>query len=145
MTISYGDICHQVANTLKGAQGVKRVEAFDQIQESISVLPTLHVYMDAGDIDSETDRSTYGAGVRVWRVTIKIDGYARVRSHISTDLKEQMALTDAIDTILSTQDGETMYGTPYIRAHHWSWERGSLMYGTKDYAAVTFTLKLTIF
>jgi hypothetical protein len=142
--ITYADICHQVADALKGISGAT-VQAYDEIQESIAVYPTLHVYLDGGETGNEgTDRLTYGAGTRVTTCTIKVDGYARVRSHIFADMAAQIDLADAIDNVLSAQV-ETLYGTPHIKAHHWSWERGILEYAKKDYAAVTFTLTLTIF
>lgn len=145
MSITYAALCDAVADSLRSISIVKTVESFDEISESIGAVPTLHVYPDSGDVgDGDTDRSTFNANVRVTTLTIKIDAYARARSHIMQDIAAQVALIDAIDTRLSAQTG-ALYGSAYIRAHHWSWERGTLSYANKDYASATFTLKLTIF
>lgn len=142
--ITYKTICHQVADALKGVPSAT-VQAYDEIQENIAVFPTLHVYLDGAEVgDEHTDRLSYGAAVRVTTVTVKIDGYARARSQMFADMAAQVDLADHIDNVLSAQVDQ-LYGTPHIKAHHWTWERGVLEYASKDYAAVVFTLTLTVF
>lgn len=145
--ITYAALCHAVADVFRDVEGIKRVEAFDEIEESVSVFPTLHVYPDTGEVDDaneKADRATFGAGVRVTKLVIKVDGYAQARSHLKRDLKDQMALVDRIDATLSEQV-ELLYGLEAVHAHRWHWETGTLPYNNKHYAGVVFTITLTVY
>lgn len=147
--ITYGDICRQVANYLRMTAGVRRVEGIDEMSEGVPELPILRVYVVSGETDSggdDTERATFGAGVRRTTATIQVDGIARQRSHMREDMQAQMNLIDAIDARLSELKGVPLFGLQGVQAARWSWER--MAYTVSDsieYVGARFEIVLTIF
>lgn len=147
-TITYGQLVKAVASTLAGAPAVGRVQAYDAISESVPDTPLLQVYAESGEVDaqSDTDRTSFGGGVQVSRLTVQVDGYARRRSHIGEDLQAQMALVDAVDARLSEQRLGLAFGLSAVKSFKWTWERTTFEdVEGHTYAGVRFTLELTIF
>jgi hypothetical protein len=149
--ITYGQICKDIAAAMATANLAKAVQAYDQITEGIPITPLIQVYADSGEVDTSgrNDRTTFKAGVRQTLFTVIFDGYARTRSQLQVDLKEQMALIDAIDAWLNTQAGEPIMGTSGIRALHWRWERTTFSRGEGQsaisYAGCRFTVDCWIY
>lgn len=143
--ITYGQIVKALAGALRH---VARVEAYDQISESIVETPTIHVYAESAEVDSagDTDRSSLSGAVRVTTIIINADGYARQRSHLAQDLRAQMDLIDRIDEAL-LRSRPPFYGLPDIKAVSWGWERATLAHGdpATEYAGVRFTIEITVF
>ncbi len=148
--LTYGEIVKAVAAALKTANGVKRVQAYDEITESIPDWPLLQVYAESGEVDvssGDMKQSAFGGGVQQTSLVINIDGYARRRSHLGADLKAQMELIDAVDAKLCAQ--EKPYFLDGIHGLHWTWERATLLSGkgegATEYAGCRFKLQVTIF
>ncbi len=149
--LTYGHICKAIATALKTTTGVIRVEAYDELSEGVPDWPMLQVYPDNGEVDTgseDTERATFGAGVRRTSMLIIVRGYARPRSHLAEDLKAQVELIDAIDARLSDQK-QKPFGVPGIRAFNWKWERATYSFAEGDvkstYAACQFTIEVTVF
>ena len=149
--VGYGEIAKAVANTLRATTGVKRVEDYTQLGETIADSPCLQVYPTGGNVDAgdgETDRTTFSAGVRQTEMTVIVDGYARMRSNLREDIKAQVALADAVDAQL-VMTTAPLFGIPAIKAMRWAWEAIEFKYGGGDtapvYSGVRFTLTLTVY
>ncbi len=149
--LTYADIIKAVATSMTTTTGVKRVQAYDEITESIPEWPLLQVYAESGEVDTgndETDRSSFGAGVRQTEMVIRVDVYSRRRSNIGEDLKAQMDLIDAIDAKF-VQQVKPFFGLENIQAFRWKWERATLLSGKGDgateFAGCRFTLTLVIY
>lgn len=146
--VTYSDISHAVANTLKIAKGVKKVEAHDELSESITVTPLLQIYPQKGNTDAvgENDRAVFNAAIRRNTSTIIVDGYARQRSHRALDIKAQVDLIDAIDTVLVQQKKSPLFGLNDIQTFSWEWER--VYFGDENtpiYAGCKFTITIWIY
>lgn len=151
MSVTYGTLCKSVADALKTVDAIKRVYNYDELAESVTDAPMVQVYPDSGSVDAsgDTDRTTFSAGVRITQFTVIIDGYARRRSHLAEDMREQMKLIDAIDGLLVTQVNKPFFNNKAIQAFSWKWERAMLEYGggerAEQYAGCRFTLQLIIY
>lgn len=145
--VTYGDLCKAIATALKNAGVGKRVEAYDEISESIPEQRTLHVYFNDGDVTSgsDNDRKTFQASKRTTAITAVIDGYARRRSSLHDDLKAQMELIDEIDTYLCSQTALPLLGHADIKSFHWRWERSLFPYAKEDWAGCRFELEIWVY
>ena len=144
--ITYGSLCKAVATALQATAGVVHVQAYDELTESISDTPTLQVYLskDAAETDdSGIHQSTFGAGVRITRLNITIDCYARQRSHLADDMAAQMDIIDAVDAVLNQQKTAPFFGG--AKALHWTWKRLAMENADAEYAGAECTLTLWIF
>lgn len=135
------------ATTITGGLGVAHKP--DQMKENIVDTPTLQIYPVSGQTDpqGDTDRTTFGAGVRRTTIVLWCDYYARQRSHLGEDLDAVVDGMDAIINILEAQQVKPYFGNANIKAFAWGWEYVSFSYGEQEvkYSGVRFILTLTIF
>lgn len=144
--ITYASLCKAVATTLKDAHIAEQVQAYDELTEAIADTPTLQVYLkeDAAETDDTgIHQSTFQAGVRIARLTVIIDCYARQRSHLAQDMAAQMDIIDAVDAVLCQQVAAPFFGG--AKALHWTWKRLVLENAETHYAGAECTLTLWIF
>ncbi len=150
-TLTFDTVVSAVAARLATISGVT-VQNYDEITENIPDTPLLQVYFenaDSGSGDGESDRLTFGAGVRYTRLTVLVDGYARQRSYLGEDLAAQLALIDQIDGQLSAETADAVFGVVGVRALSWNIERVTFTMGdgssSEKYAGCRVRLTLTIF
>ena len=95
MSITLVQIVDAIESTLSAVSTLARSMSYDELTEGMNDYPTLQIYPEDGDQDpsGNTDRTTFGAGVRQTVFTIHADYYARQRSHIGEDMA---ALVDGI-------------------------------------------------
>lgn len=142
--ITYGSLCKAVATALVATPGVAQVQAYDALTESISDTPTLQVYFkNAVTDDTGIYQSTFRAGVRITKLDIMIDCYARERSHLAEDMAAQIDMIDAVDAVLALQTSAPFFGG--AKALHWTWRKVVLTAAEAEYAGAECTLTLWIF
>ena len=142
--ITFASLCKAVATALEATEGVAQVQAYDALTESISDTPTLQVYFkDAVTDDTGIHQSTFRAGVRITKLEITIDCYARQRSHIAEDMAAQIDLIDAVDAVLAQQVTAPFFGG--AKALHWNWKKAVLISADAEYTGAECTLTLWIF
>lgn len=156
MSLTYATACKAVADVFREKPGIKRVQVFDELTESIVDMPLVQVYPYSGSVDARNtnDRTTFSAVVRQTEFVIRADGYARRRSHINQDLKAQIDLIDAMDAALCAVT-TPLFGQAGIKGFSWKWERVTLAYGNTQevggggtrevYAGCEFTITLLIY
>lgn len=146
--ISLVQILTAIRDTLAPAPTLVRTQGFDELSEGIHDMPLLQVYPETGvqDPASDTDRTTFGAGVRQTDITIHADYYARQRSHMAEDMAALVAGVDAITNIMEEQDSQP-FGLEGIKAFRWHWQRVKFLYGDPQlpYVGVRFVIVLRVF
>jgi len=151
MSVTYRDICHQVGGALRRTAGIKQVQVLEEITEGVPETPLLQVYIQDSEVDvqAETERTTFGAGVRQTLVTVQVDGYARQRSHVGQDMGAQVAMMDAIDDVLSGEVDKPYFGLQGIQAFHWRLERVTFQFGDQTpggaYAGVMGEISIYVY
>ncbi|MCK6581194.1 MAG: hypothetical protein L6Q98_24145 [Anaerolineae bacterium] len=134
-----------IAETLGATAGVVRVQDAGDLGEGLLDLPAIQVYWQGSITEpgGETDRRTFGAGVRLTRLTFYADVYARQRSHLGEDMTRTLAL--AVQTVLEAQHQPPFFGLAGVRALRWNAERVTFDYGGAAYAGVRFVIETTVY
>ena len=149
MSITIAQIIDAIEATLSAAPTLARSMSYDELTEGINDTPLLQVYAEAGDQDptTNTDRTTFKAGVRQTNITINADYYAQQRKHIGEDMAALVDGIDAMTTIFEAQDTKPYFCLDGIRAFHWSWQRVTFDYGDPaiGYVGARFTLTIRVF
>lgn len=149
MTVSIADICDAITSALSAATGLSVAQSFDALGEGINDAPLLQVYPDAGEQDpsGQTERTTFGAGVRQTSLTVLADLYAKQRAFLAEDMGKLVGMVDAITNVLEQQDSTPPFGLAGIQDFKWSWRRVVFQYGDPDikYIGARFTLIMRIF
>jgi len=149
MAVTIAAICDGIANTLSATTGIASTKSYDEITEGIpgSECPRLQVYPDALEQGAgvATERMTFSAGVQPMRLTVFVDVFARVRSHIHLDLEAMVATLDNIIDTLQEQERPPFFNVPGIKSFTWSWRRATLRYGDNRYLGGRFTLIINFF
>ena len=136
-----------IAETLGSAAGISRAQDAADLTEGMPDLPALQVYWQSLSTDADsadTDRRTFGAGVRVSRLTFHADVYARQRSHLGEDMARVLELAEAVQTVLENQT-TPLFGEEHIQSCHWSAQRVTFDYAGASYAGIRFIIDLTVF
>jgi hypothetical protein len=125
MSVTYYDLVHAVGNTFKAIPSIKQVQVLEDIEEGVGDTPLLKVYYGDSETDAvgDTDRTSFDASIRQTVITVKVEGYARQRSHIGEDLRAQLDLIDRLDARLCEQVKQPYFGLPVIQVFHWKFER----------------------
>lgn len=143
------EIVDNVAETLRLVDTLARVMAPSELTENIPDVPLIQVYPETGQTDarSNTDRTTFRAGVRVSDVVVNVDVYARQRSHIGEDMAAVMLYMDEVINVLEAQKTSPYFNTHAIKAFSWTWQRTTFAYGdpATNYVGIRFVLTLTVF
>lgn len=149
MSITLAQILDAITTTLSASSTLKRAFSFDELNEGMNDMPALEVYPESGkqDATTNTDRTTFKAGVRQTEYLIYADYYARQRSHIGEDMKALVDGIDAMTTIFEAQDTKPYFGLVGIRAFQWSWARVSFVRGDPGlpYTGARFSLVVRVF
>lgn len=150
MSVTYYDLVHAVGSCFK-ALPTLTVQTLEEITEGIPTTPVLHVYFDDAETDAvgETDRTSLDGAIRQTAINVKVDGYARQRSHLGADLKAQLDLIDTLDTRLCEQTQKPYFGLPAIQVFHWKFERTTFVVGANPgavpYAGCALTIQLYVY
>jgi hypothetical protein len=138
-----------MADTVADATGLVRSERPGQLSDGINDWPLMQFYPDSGGQDpgGQTDRTTFGGGVRQTEVIVLGDLYAKQRTEIGEDMAALLPIIDAVVLVLEAQDSQPFFGVAGIQQFKWSWRRVIFEYGDKGAtkyigARFTFTLRL---
>jgi hypothetical protein len=145
-TTTTAQICDAIETTLSSATGLKRSETYNELSDGITETPTLQVYWESTeeDISGSTDRTSFGAGVRQDEHLFHGDLYVRQRSHIGEDMRDLMAMKDAIDAVLVAEKTKPYFGLAGIKAFRWRAERVTFVYGDPQIPFVGIRYYLTV-
>lgn len=150
MAITKAQICDAIADTLGDAASVARTQSFDELGESIGDTPLLQVYPGTTwqqDPSGNTDRTTFGGGVRQTILVIHVDLYAHRRARMSEDMAALVNTSDEIETILEEQDKKPYFGLVGIQAFSWLATRVVFVYTDQEikYAGVRYAITIRVF
>lgn len=149
MSITIGQILDAIEATLSTAPTLARSMSYDELTEGINDTPLLQVYIESGEQDptSNTDRTTFLAGVRQTELIVNCDYYAQQRKHIGQDMKALVDGIDAMFNIFEAQNSTPYFGLPGIQAFHYSFARDTFAYGAQsiNYIVARFTLTIRVF
>ena len=147
--VTLTQISNAVRDTLRWSNGIARAMSPADLKEGIPDVALLQVYPEnwATAVNSNTDRTTFKAGVRHSEVVFHIDVYAKVRANIGEDMDKVLQLTDAVITRLELQTQKPYFGLEGIKAFKWTGERVTFAYGDPQtsYAGSRFTLTFDLF
>ncbi|MDZ4768357.1 MAG: hypothetical protein SGJ24_04450 [Chloroflexota bacterium] len=147
MSVSISAINTAIAETVGTATGIVRVQDVPDLTEGAHDLPLVQVYWQSSVTDDEgsTDRLTFGAGVRLTRLTYHADVYARQRSHLGEDVAKTLALAEAVQTVLERERGGAFFGLAGVKALRWSAERITIENGGTQYMGARFIIDVWVF
>lgn len=149
MAITIAQICDALESVLGAAGPLVGSQSYDELQDgSLQDYPIIQVYPDAGiqSSQSNTDRRSFGAGVRQTELDIIVDLYAQQRTHLGEDMAALVGGIDALSTIFEAQDDLPYFGLAGIIAFQWRWERVTFIYGDAQlpYVGARFTITITV-
>lgn len=149
MAITMAAICDGIATTLSTATGIKTTKSYNKVTEGIpgTECPRLQVYPDALNqaLSLGTERYTMGAGVQPMDLTVFVDVFARVRSHVHLDIEAVVVTLDNLIDTLQDEEKPPFFGVAGIKSFTWTWRRATLLYGSKRYAGGRFTIIVRFF
>jgi hypothetical protein len=147
--VTIADIVQGVRAKMETVLGSTKSQALRTITEGVNDLPTIQTYFESLEQDpgGNTDRSTFGAGVRQTRVTVHVDVYGRQRSHIGEDMETLTNLVDGVVDVLEQEEKKPYFGIRGVKAYEWSAERVTFVYGDVEtrYAGTRFIVDFRIF
>jgi hypothetical protein len=139
-----------VADALVTAGDMNVARGYDELEEGVADEKTLEIYWEGIDLvstDSQTHKFTLGntqpVGVQE-DITIRIDYYARQRSHIGEDMQATVVGTNAIRAKLKEQNRQP-FGLDDAHTFQWRAERVTFERAGADYAGARFTLIFRVF
>jgi hypothetical protein len=139
------EICNAIETTLGAA--VTHSQAFDEITEAMTDAPMLQVYPEEGLMDERggSDRRTFKGGVRVERITIFADYYAKQRgAGIGEEMGVLVPGIDALMDIFKAQDTKPYFGLEGLEAFGAvNWRRVIFEYGEGKFIGARFTIPVT--
>lgn len=146
------EILNAIKLQLEGAPAFKQVQANETISEAIPEMALIQVYFERKAFqNTQTDRNTFGGRkatleppIRINKITINVDVYARQRSNIGTDMAAVVDAVDEVDEILEAQIHKPFFGLEQLQAFTYSCERVVFEYATVKYAGVRFVLDITV-
>jgi hypothetical protein len=151
MSVTYYAIVHAVGNTFKAMPGIQQVQVLEEIEEGVPDTPLLKVYYEDSETDAvgDTDRTTLDGTIRQTAITVRVDGYARPRSHIGEDQRAQLELIDRLDARLCEQMTKPYFGLPAIQVFHWKFTRVTYQVGAPPnavfYAGCDLAIKVYVY
>lgn len=140
------DTCEGIAETLGAAAGIKRAEANEGIPEGVHDCPYLEVYPEQGGgaKGSQTDRNTFGAGLRLQHMEIYADLYAGARDQIGENLAVVAQEIDAIIDVLEEQTAAPFFGVEGLKTFKWRWQRVIIERNNENYVGARFYLEFMV-
>ncbi len=147
-TITKQEIADLITTTLGAAAAVVVSQSANQLTEGLHELPAIQVYPTRWEVDiaQETDRSSFGAGIRQTELVFIVDVYAHRRTELAEDMGTMMTVTDEIDALLDAQVS-SLFGNADIKAFHWFAELASFEYGGSNvrYTGARYTITIEVF
>jgi hypothetical protein len=146
-TITLAQICNGIESALSAATTLARSQSYDELTEGVHDIPTLQVYPESGlqDAGGNTDRTTFGAGVRQTEFTIHADYYAAQQSNIGEDMAALVNGIDAIQNELEKQDSTRFGFSDHNLSFRWSWTRVQFVYNEANYMGARFIIVVRVF
>lgn len=118
-SVSISDICDGIANTFAADIDITTVQSYNQLTESINRadLPLIQVYWESiqWDTTGNTDRTTFGGGVRSKLLTIHVDLYAAPRSHLNENMGDLVYQIDSVVAVLEGENAPPFFGVDGIK------------------------------
>lgn len=163
--ITLMQICDGIAATFDGmlvtlnagtAPVAVIARSYDEITEGQQDTPTLQIIptLSAVDVETATDRSTFGACLRQGEYAFSVEAYPRQRSHAGEDYEAMVRLWDAVEAVLEAQGRDcnpragvcTAFGVTGIKSFSWSAAAPELFnYGGAEYLGFTLTITVRVF
>lgn len=147
MSITLAQVCDAIESVLDDATTLARSQSYGELTEGVHDCPQLQVYPVAGwqDAGMETDRSSFGGGVRQTGLTIHADYYAKAVSHVAEGM---VALVDGIDAVqneLEKQDDRNLFGLNGIKSMRWNWDMVQFKVGDTAYIGARFVITVRVY
>lgn len=145
--VSLRTLLDGVKSTLGTANGMVRAEALEDITDGVSDLPILKIFFWSANADanSQTDRSSFGGGVKLTQVVVNADLFATEQSHMGEDDGGVVDGFDAVVAILQAQNAKPYFGVDGLKGFRWEAQRAEIGWGNEKYSGIRFTLTFTIF
>lgn len=145
--VTLAQCCDALDATLGAAASLATHQSYDELTESINEPPLLQVYWESiAPAGTETDRSTYQAGIRHTALVFHADLYAAHRSgNIGQEMKVALPIADEIVAILEAQDTKPFFGLVGVKTYAWRAERATFEYAGAMYLGIRFVITLGIF
>lgn len=155
--ITFADINTAIATTLSAAEGIVRTQdgandgtadnATTPLSDGMNDTPTLQVYWDeeSTDIASETDRTTFQAGVRQSELVYFADAFVKQRESIGEDMARVYPIAQSVRGILAAQNVKPYFGLDGIKSFRWRAQRVLIDYAGISYIGIRFTLTIRVF
>lgn len=147
MSITIAAINTAILDTLAAADiDELTTQDFDEISENVNDLPLLRVIFDHGQTDytSNTDRTTFGAGVRQTHLVFNVDLWTAQRSFLKENIETVITAADAIWDVLDEQVSD-LFGLDEIKAFDFNALRVRTEEGNNKYMGIRFILDIYVF
>lgn len=153
-TTTHLEICDAIRDTLRAHADITYVWSPNEIKEDITEDATFHIYVVRGACDAgggQTDRTTYGAAVRQYELTINIDCYPQQRRHVGEDMAALYDILDDVNEVLMDQDYKPYFGlqdedgNDVIKAYSWFWDFEAFAYANRPFTGARYTLTVRMF
>ena len=118
-SVTISAICDGIAATFAADVDIITVQSYNQLTESINRgdLPLIQVYWESIQwaTTGNTDRTTFGGGVRSKNLTIHVDLYAAPRSHLNENMGDLVDQIDSIIGVLEEENAPPFFGVDGIK------------------------------
>jgi len=145
--ITLAQVCDAIEGVLDDATTLARSQSYDELTEGVHDCPQLQVYPAAGgqDVGTDTDRSSFQAGVRQTGFTIHADYYAKAVSHVAEGMEALVDGIDAMQNELEKQDTGAKFGLEGIKSMRWNWEMVQFQAGQTLYIGARFLITVRVY
>lgn len=150
-SVTFTELCDGIADTFDDlCPNLNRTERPAQLAGGMNDDAVLQVYPDSGSQDpgGQTDRTTFGGGVRQTEAIILCDLYAKQLNEPGEGMAALLPLVDEVVNALEAQDSEPFLGVVGIQQFRWSWRRVVFEYGDRGqtkYVGARFTLTVRLY
>lgn len=138
-------LCEAVGDYVGRAQGVSFIQVIENIEDGIPATPVVQVYPEAWEPRTETERKSFGGGVRDYDTTVHVDVYVQQRNFLGQNLKDCVEVADAITAVFEEQKRKPYFGEAQIKAFHWRAERVSFEWSGQRYAGIRIVMDFMTF
>lgn len=150
MSITIAAINSAILATLAAADiDELTTQDFNEISENVNDIPLLRVIFDHGQTDyqSNTDRTSFGAGantVRQTHLVFNVDLWTAQRSFLKENIETVITAADAIWDVLDLQVTD-FFGLDAIKEFHFNALRVRTEEGNNKYMGIRFILDIFVF
>jgi len=148
--LTLASICDAIESALGAVTGIERSQSYDELTEGMGSFPTLQVFPARWNVDArtETDRSTFRAGLRATDQTIYCDLFAGPRGGSSPGqlMGILVGLIDLINVELETQAAiRPPFSLTGVKACWWTGEHVTIENSGVLYVGARWTITLRTF